>query len=44
MDAIVDQEGRETILEVNGSEIGLGPEHKEEDEIAIRDVVMQKLQ
>ncbi|KAH3761572.1 synapsin II [Pelomyxa schiedti] len=44
VDAIVDKSGKEYILEVNGSEIGLGPEFSEDDEIAIRDVILKKLE
>ncbi|KAH3759931.1 synapsin II [Pelomyxa schiedti] len=43
LDAIVDKNGKEYILEVNGSALGLSPEHETENLIAIRDLVQQRM-
>ena len=42
-DAIHAADGREYILEVNDTAIGLGPEDEEEDNGYIRDLVLEKL-
>lgn len=43
VDAIVDGEGNESILEVNGTSIGLHPERAAEDNEHIRDLVLDKM-
>lgn len=43
VDAIVDAEGKESILEVNGTSIGLHPERAAEDNEHIRDLVLEKM-
>ena len=44
IDAIVDQEGNEYILEVNGSSQGFIPEHQEGDLIHMRDLCIRKIE
>eukprot|EP00727_Mastigamoeba_balamuthi_P002510 m51a1_g12256 putative synapsin short isoform (746) ;mRNA; f:169341-171976 len=44
LDAIVDSSGHETILEVNGSEMGLAPEHERDELEAIRHLVVSRLE
>ncbi|KAH0787502.1 Synapsin, ATP binding domain containing protein [Histomonas meleagridis] len=43
IDSIVAEDGKEYILEVNGSAHGLAPEHNEEELIKMRELVMSKL-
>ena len=43
IDTIVDKNGKEYILEVNGSSHGLAPEHRQEELIKMRELVMMKL-
>lgn len=43
VDAIVDGEGNESILEVNGTSIGLHPERADEDNGHIRELVIDKM-
>jgi hypothetical protein len=43
VDAIVDQEGQAHILEVNGTSSGFAPEEADEDNRAIRELVLAKL-
>eukprot|EP01105_Mastigella_eilhardi_P007691 TRINITY_DN1929_c0_g1_i3.p1 TRINITY_DN1929_c0_g1~~TRINITY_DN1929_c0_g1_i3.p1 ORF type:complete len:326 (+),score=83.47 TRINITY_DN1929_c0_g1_i3:67-1044(+) len=43
LDAIVDKNGNEYILEVNGSALGLAPEKEIENLRAIRDLVVQRM-
>lgn len=44
IDAIVDKEGNEYILEVNGSSQGFIPEHQEGDLIHMRDLCIRKIE
>ena len=44
VDAIVDKEGNEYILEVNGSSQGFIPEHQEGDLIHMRDLCIRKME
>ena len=43
IDALVDKDGREYILEVNGSSQGFGPEHMAEDLQHMRDLAVSRL-
>ncbi|KAH0794310.1 Synapsin, ATP binding domain containing protein [Histomonas meleagridis] len=43
IDAIVDKEGKEYILEVNGSSHGLVPDHFEEDTNHLKDLVVSRI-
>lgn len=43
IDAIHAADGKEYILEVNDTSIGLGPEDEEEDNTYIRDIVIERL-
>ncbi|OHS93951.1 synapsin IIa [Tritrichomonas foetus] len=43
IDAIVDKDGKEYILEVNGSPIGLMPEHEKEELEKMRDLILLKV-
>ena len=44
IDALVDKNGKEYILEVNGSTQGLTPEHGEQDLEHMRDLVVRKME
>ncbi|KAL6057311.1 Asparaginyl-tRNA synthetase, cytoplasmic (Asparagine--tRNA ligase) (AsnRS) [Balamuthia mandrillaris] len=43
IDAVIDEAGKHTILEVNDTATGLNPDHEEEDTAHIRDLVLQKM-
>ena len=43
VDALIDEAGREVILEVNGSSSGLAPDAEDEDNQHIRELVLQKM-
>lgn len=43
VDAIHAADGKEYILEVNDTAIGLGPENEDEDHVHIRDIVIERL-
>ncbi len=43
LDAVIDENGKHTILEVNDTATGLHPEHEEEDTAYIRDLVVQRM-
>ncbi|KAH0788823.1 Synapsin, ATP binding domain containing protein [Histomonas meleagridis] len=43
IDSIIDKEGKEYILEVNGSAQGFAPEHNDEELAKMRELVMRKL-
>ena len=44
IDALVDKNGKEYILEVNGSSQGFTPEHKKQDLEHLRDLVVRKME
>ena len=44
IDAIVDKNGKEYILEVNGSTQGFTPEHEKQDLEHLRDLVIRKME
>eukprot|EP01006_Ploeotia_vitrea_P060479 TRINITY_DN75987_c0_g1_i1.p1 TRINITY_DN75987_c0_g1~~TRINITY_DN75987_c0_g1_i1.p1 ORF type:complete len:396 (-),score=32.14 TRINITY_DN75987_c0_g1_i1:125-1216(-) len=43
VDAIHTKDGRDVILEVNGTSSGLGPDHEEEDNKIIRDLLLKRM-
>ena len=44
IDALVDKDGKEYILEVNGSSQGFAPEHGKQDLEHLRDLVIRKME